>query len=168
MGQQPSLPSLEDPCQAQAMSVTALIGVLYLGLPSCDSALKLALSATWYGDPKSHGGWSFRPHSDRGAPAQGWPPAPADRRRGGLRLDLTAAPPPAWGTLVGACTDGSRGGGGLGRPLPGEGHQPWSPAGRGLAPCGASRVTTGTGPAPPSPIRAPAQRALQRGRDCCS
>ena len=55
-----------------------------------------------------------------------------------------AAPPPAWGTLVGACTNGSRDGGGRGPPLPGEEHQPWSPAGRGLAPRGAARVTTGT------------------------
>lgn len=88
MGQQPSLPGLEDPCQAQATSVTALSGALFLGLPSGDSAPQLALSATGYGDPKSHGGWPFRPHSDRGAPAQGWPAAPAGRRRGGLRLDL--------------------------------------------------------------------------------
>lgn len=49
MGQQLSLTSLEDPCQAPATSVTALSGGLYLGLPSCDSALKLALSATCMG-----------------------------------------------------------------------------------------------------------------------
>ena len=161
MGQQLSLTSLEDPCQAQATSVTALSGVLYLGLPSCDSALKLALSATWHGDPKSHGGCSFGPHSDQGVPAQGGPPAPAERR-GDLRLDLMAAQLPAWGTPLGTCMNGSRGLMGWACHFLGRDTSP------GALLAGAARATTGTqGLAPSSPIRAPTQWALQRGRGCC-